>query len=93
MICEEYLLICLAEECSEVIKVVTKMFRFGNDNVGPMIHAPNNELLACEMDDLLAVADKLRLRNVMRREGILKQKAKSVRLDKYMKEVCDDFGT
>lgn len=58
---KEYLLI-LAEECSEVIKVVTKTFRFGLESKNP--HVPNSptnkEELIQEIGDVMAMVELLK---------------------------------
>lgn len=54
----EYLLVCLAEEASEIIKDVSKALRFGLDDVAPNGNT-NKQNLAMELTDLLAVYDLL----------------------------------
>jgi len=56
---EEYLLICLVEECAEVQQRATKMLRFGVTEVEP--GQPNNNVqrLHEELNDLHAILDLL----------------------------------
>ncbi len=58
---KEYLLI-LAEECSEVIKVITKTFRFGLDSKNPYIpdSPTNKEELIQEIGDVMAMVELLK---------------------------------
>jgi NTP pyrophosphatase (non-canonical NTP hydrolase) len=58
---KEYLLI-LAEECSEVIKVITKTFRFGLESKNPYIpESPTNkEELIQEIGDVMAMVELLK---------------------------------
>lgn len=57
----EHLLVCLAEEGSEVTKDATKSLRFGlqDRNVLDPAGPTNVERLVAELNDLLAVADML----------------------------------
>lgn len=57
-------LICLAEECSEVIQAVMKIQRFGIDSVNPKTGVTARENLAYEIVDLckrILEVDKLYL--------------------------------
>lgn len=65
---EQHLLICLAEECSEVVKEVTKILRFGLIQEGDELRhttlkgrvvEPNGPRLEQEIIDVLAVVDML----------------------------------
>jgi NTP pyrophosphatase (non-canonical NTP hydrolase) len=51
----QYLLVCLAEECGEVQRAIGKALRFGMDDLNPntMVSAENH--LKDEMADLLAI--------------------------------------
>jgi hypothetical protein len=57
----EYLLTCLSEECSEIIKECTKAQRFGVNDVDPNARSSlqNGQKIACEMADLMAVFELL----------------------------------
>lgn len=56
---EQYLLICLSEECAEVSQRVTKSLRFGLDEVQPGQEDGNVTRLTAEVTDLLAVLEML----------------------------------
>lgn len=65
----EHLLVCLAEECSEVIKDVSKSLRFGLEdrNVLDPTGPTNLERLVAELNDLSALV------GLLKEEGILPQ--------------------
>lgn len=54
-----YLLICLIEECAEIIQRVCKAIRFGMDEVQPGQEQDNLERLSGEITDFLGVAQML----------------------------------
>lgn len=58
---ENHLLVCLAEECAEVTKEVTKILRFGKRDFDPNVpdFKPNLERLKTEIIDVIAVLDML----------------------------------
>jgi NTP pyrophosphatase (non-canonical NTP hydrolase) len=58
---EQYLLICLAEECDEVGQRVMKTLRFGADETQPGDTRTNRQRLQEELNDLLGVASMLGL--------------------------------
>jgi NTP pyrophosphatase (non-canonical NTP hydrolase) len=82
---KEYLLI-LAEECSEVIKVVTKTFRFGIESRNPFLEdsPTNKEELIQEIGDVMAMVELLKDSALDLNEDAL-QKAKQKKLDKLHK--------
>lgn len=51
----DYLLVCLAEECSEVIKTITKIMRFGENISYPKGAISNREKLQDELNDIFGV--------------------------------------
>ena len=55
----EHLMMCLAEECSEVQKVASKANRFGLEDVYPAYGLTNNERLAIEYAELIAITEML----------------------------------
>ncbi|MCK5506182.1 MAG: hypothetical protein KAJ10_13540 [Thermodesulfovibrionia bacterium] len=55
----EHLIMCLAEECAEVQKVASKVNRFGMEEVYSAYGITNNERLAIEFAELMAVAEML----------------------------------
>jgi hypothetical protein len=62
---EQYLLICLMEECDEVSQRVAKALRFGLDEVQVGQDQTNRERLLGELDDLYTVAHELRFRQIV----------------------------
>jgi len=64
---EEHILACLSEECAEVIKEVSKIHRFGMNDVHPDIEGfiPNIERLSGEILDVIAVVGILRDENMI----------------------------
>jgi hypothetical protein len=56
---EQYLLICLAEECTEVGQRCTKALRFGLGEIQEGQQLNNAERLALEITDLTAVLREL----------------------------------
>ena len=84
------LLICLVEECSEVIHAATKCLRFGFDRTHPG-YGHNREVLAREVGDLLGVIDELPLTLetiTQNRIGKLKKIVRS----KALREPLADMG-
>lgn len=58
-----YLLVCLIEECAEIIQRACKAIRFGFDEVQPGQPRNNLERISEEVDDFLGVAQMLELEN------------------------------
>ena len=58
---EEYLLICLAEECAEIQQEVAKALRFGLGDSNPLdeVQVTNKEKIELEIVDLMAVVSRL----------------------------------
>lgn len=56
---EQYLLIKLAEEASEIAQIALKCSQFGLDEVYPEAGVPNHERLSGELNDLLGVLHML----------------------------------
>jgi MazG nucleotide pyrophosphohydrolase domain len=54
------LLVCLIEECGEVIQAATKCLRFGYDREWPA-YGRNDHVLASEIGDVLGVIEALPL--------------------------------
>jgi len=88
----EYLLICLGEECAEIIQIADKALRFGLDDWHPDVpDVTNQEHLANELADLAAVVELLHERGVHlmdpnRQERITRKKA---RVLEYMRTRVD----
>lgn len=86
---KEHLLICLAEECAEVQKEVTKILRFGLKDkpfiAGGIDHEPNDVRLENELNDVMAVVDMLRTEGIRVWFSSEKAQAKKDKVEKYMK--------
>ena len=78
------LLICLTEECAEVIQATTKCLRFGYSRLYPG-YGVNHEVLAKEVGDLLAIIEALPLDT-----GIINA-YKKLKIAK-MQQAKQDFG-
>lgn len=70
----EHLLVCLAEEASEIVKDASKSLRFGLNDVGPGLLTTNRERLIAEINDLLAIVDMLSSEGVLPSDWTDKQK-------------------
>jgi len=56
---KEYLLVCLAEEASEIAQAVSKCLRFGENDISPVSNVSNIRQLKQELNDLYAVVELL----------------------------------
>ena len=84
----EYLLTCITEECSEVIKAICKAFRFGIDHEYPSIGMTNKENIEHEIHDLLAVIYMLQEKKFFPNLiDQVKVESKVSKVEKYMKAV------
>ena len=63
----EHLLVCLSEECAEVAQEVSKALRFGLSEVMPGQPLTNEERIAREFVDLLAVYEILEMEGYLPR--------------------------
>ena len=81
---EQYLLICLAEECTEVTQRVTKQLRFGSDEVQPGQPLNNAERTAGELNDLLATHGRLIETRALPTPDPAAILAKFGKIDRYM---------
>lgn len=84
----EYLLICLAEEGSEIVKDVSKTLRFGLDEVNILNpNGPNNrERIIEELNDLIGVVEYLVEMGVFPKDWMDSEKIekKRLKLDEFM---------
>jgi len=80
----EYLLICLAEECSEVAKIASKTLRFGLEEKREGYEKNNRERLEEELIDLFTVMEVLSEKgvklNIFQPNKIM---AKKEKIEKY----------
>lgn len=53
----EHILTCISEECSEIIKDISKALRFGIDDINPETKQTNRLAIAKELNDLIAVVE------------------------------------
>lgn len=60
-----YLLVCLIEECAEIIQRACKAIRFGMDEVQPGQNLNNLDRISGEVDDFLGVAKMLEVEDCM----------------------------
>jgi NTP pyrophosphatase (non-canonical NTP hydrolase) len=78
------IILILSEECAEVAKEVSKIMRFGPDQVKPGKDKTNIQVLEEELGDLLAMVELLTDKNI----GVSKQglnKAKKAKFEKLKK--------
>ena len=52
---QEHLLVCLSEECNELIHAISKTLRFGPDEIWPKMDQTNIERVKDELKDVMAV--------------------------------------
>ncbi|WP_422923064.1 hypothetical protein [Singulisphaera sp. PoT] len=85
---QEHLLVCLMEECAEIIELcsrisvrASKALRFGADEVQPEQDRTNAERLALELADLKAVAEMLIEAEVIPASAV---PAKRVKVEAFM---------
>ena len=86
---EQYLLICLQEECNEVAHRISKALRFGLDEVQEGQDLSNRERIQEELYDFSAVVEQLTNMgtfNIISEEELdEKTMAKIAKLEKYMR--------
>jgi predicted metal-dependent hydrolase len=63
---DEYLLICISEECAEIQKVISKILRFGLEHQLEGKEHTNHTLLLNEIHDLLATIEFTQELNIIR---------------------------
>lgn len=74
----------LQEECAEVIQAISKINRFGIDNIKPGTDYSNKEHLEEELGDVLALIDLLTEINVVSWKNMeIARKAKIVKLKQW----------
>jgi NTP pyrophosphatase (non-canonical NTP hydrolase) len=79
------IILIMSEECAEVAKEVSKIMRFGPDQIKPGKNKTNIQVLEEELGDLLAMIELLVDKNVgVTNEGLeLAKKAKFEKLKKW----------
>ena len=79
------IILIMSEECAEVAKEVSKIMRFGPDQIKPGKDRTNIQVLEEELGDLLAMIELLVDKNVgVTNEGLeLAKKAKFEKLKKW----------
>ena len=85
----QYLLICLAEECSEVTKTCSKILRFGIDSCHPKDHKTTNKNnLVYELNDLMSIVEMLVDRGIIpaKWEDYKQRIEKSEKVLRYMND-------
>jgi len=86
----EHLLVCLSEECAEIIKAVSKALRFGLDDGYPGGSTTNLQDIIKELNDLEGVIDLLRsyvpFENFRSSYAILKKKDKIKEFMEYARK-------
>jgi hypothetical protein len=80
---QEHLLTILAEECSEVIKEVSKCLRFGMEDKGVRMEYTNGERLHTELVDLVSTIKLLHQEKVLKYRPTSFQK-KIERTERYI---------
>jgi len=73
----------LQEECAEVIQAVSKISRFGIDNLKPGKPKTNREHLEEELGDMLAMIDILKEKGIV--SGACLEAAKYAKIEKLKK--------
>lgn len=81
---KEHLLTILSEECSEIIKDVSKSLRFGLDDCKPGTNVSNSENLTNEIADFLGVIEMLYEENIIEKHSLEKILLKKQKIEKYM---------
>lgn len=87
----EYLLACLAEECSEVAKAAMKAQRFGVADGYPGTDRTNGGDIAKELNELLAIVEMLReICPIPMRDLAFDVEVKRVRTEHYLRWKTED---
>jgi len=89
---QEHLLVCMAEECSEIQHAIAKALRFGVDDHGHSERPTNRVQLRAEFNDLLAVAEMLEEHGFNFEPSRIDIAAKKKRVAEYM-EYASGNGT
>ena len=91
----EYLLVCLAEECSEIQKAVMKALRFGLDKGNPYNEqfTTNASEISKECCDLIAVVELLEEDGILKNTGTIQEiECKKNKVRQFM-EISKEYKT
>lgn len=91
----EHLLVCLSEECAEVIQAVSKALRFGLDDGYPDRETDNRTDIENEIVDVLAVVtmlDEIGVTNLWNSEGASENIGRSMALKVLKKRKYIDYA-
>lgn len=89
---KEHLFTIMAEECTEVAHVISKILRFGLEETGPGHDQTNRERLEDEIADILGMISMLKAEKLINDIPLAKIKAKGERVKKYL-EYSKEKGT
>ena len=81
---EQYLLIKLSEECSEVSQITSKSLRFGIGNIRPDSVYTNSQKITQELADVMAAAMYLEEEGVINMPGSAMIQESRDKIDKYL---------
>ncbi len=83
----EYLLVCLNEECSEIIKLTDKALRFGLNDSPPSADNPgtNLENIMHELNDLMGVCKMMVDEGIFKAEEIMNEGKVAQKVEKIKK--------
>lgn len=79
-----YLLICLIEECAELIQRVCKSLRFGLYETQPEQQLNNLERMRYEFNDIIAITELLHANNVELDQSDIAIDEKKAKVCKYL---------
>ena len=68
---EKEVMLIAQEECAEVIQAISKVFRFGMDDVHPTTNKSNRDSLEEEVGDLLCMIELLQEHGIVNSTSVL----------------------
>jgi len=89
---EEMLLTQLSEECGELVQIISKIQRFGRDNICPGMTKTNSERLTEEFNDLLGIGFMLTEDGYKLSPNTVSIHAKTLKVERYL-EFSKQLGT
>jgi hypothetical protein len=81
---EDYFLLCLAEEMSELSKELFKALRFGMDDVHPHTLEVNRARIAAETHDVRALLSICEKAGLLPPQDLEKESAKCCKVSRYL---------